>query len=42
VNMDGKGGRVRLPKGATDALTGKKLPASPLKVARYAWRVIKG
>lgn len=41
VNMDGKGGRVRLPKGATDALTGKKLPAGPLKLTRYAWRVVR-
>ncbi len=41
VNMDGKGGKVRLPSGATDALTGKKLPAGPLKLARYAWRVVR-
>ncbi|RXK54572.1 beta-galactosidase [Oleiharenicola lentus] len=40
VNLNGKGGRVRVPKGATDALTGKKLPAGPLKLARYGWRVV--
>jgi len=41
VNLDGKGGKVRLPADATDALTGKKLPAGPLKLARYAWRVVR-
>ncbi|MES1168069.1 MAG: beta-galactosidase trimerization domain-containing protein, partial [Oleiharenicola lentus] len=41
VNLDGKGGKVRLPAGATDALTGKKLPAGPLKLARYAWRAVR-
>jgi beta-galactosidase len=41
VNLDGKGGKVRLPSGATDALTGKKLPAGPLKLARYAWRTVR-
>jgi hypothetical protein len=41
VNLDGKGGRVRVPRGATDALTGRKLPAGPLKLARYAWRVVR-
>ena len=41
VNMDGKGGKVRLPAGATDALTGKKISAGPLKLARYAWRAVR-
>ncbi len=41
VNLNGKGGRVRVPKGATDALTGKKLPAGPLKLARYGWRAVR-
>ena len=41
VNLDGKGGRVRLPAGATDALTGKKLPTGPLKLARYGWRTVR-
>jgi len=41
VNMDGKGGKVRLPTGASDALTGKKLPAGSLKLVRYAWRVVQ-
>ena len=41
VNLDGKGGKVRLPAGATDALTEKKLPAGPLRLMRYAWRVVR-
>jgi beta-galactosidase len=40
VNLDGKGGRVRLPKGATDALTGRRLPAGSLPVGRYRWRAV--
>jgi len=41
VNLDGKGGKDRLPSGATDALNGRKISAGPLKLARYAWRVVR-
>lgn len=39
-NMDGAGGRVRLPGAAKDALTGKKMAGRELKVGAYAWRAI--
>lgn len=39
-NMDGGGGKVRLPVGAKDALTGKRI-AGMLKIGAYAWRVVR-
>lgn len=40
VNLDGAGGQVELPRSGEDALTGSKLSAGPLKLARYEHRVI--
>lgn len=41
VNLDGKGGSVRLPTAAQDARSGAKLPAAPLQIGRYAWSVLR-
>lgn len=41
VNLDGKGGSVRLPTAVQDALSGEKLPAAPLRIGRYAWSVLR-
>lgn len=40
VNLDGKGGKVDLPKAARDGLTGKPVPAGPLALARYEYRLV--
>lgn len=40
VNMDGKGGRVRLPGSATDAISGRREKSGPLKLGPYQWRVV--
>ncbi len=40
VNLDGQGGEATLPRPATDALSGAKVPAGPLKLDRYGWRVL--
>jgi beta-galactosidase len=39
-NMDGAGGRVKLPAAAKDLLTGKRIFGRELKVAGYEWRVV--
>ncbi|RTE04370.1 beta-galactosidase [Paenibacillus whitsoniae] len=41
VNMDGAGGRVTLPAAGRDAVTGEAVAAGVLKVARYAYKVIR-
>jgi beta-galactosidase len=41
VNMDGKGGRVTLPRGGRDLLTGDKLSAGPLEIKPYDYHVVK-
>lgn len=41
VNMDGRGGAVTLPAGATDAISGEKLPAGATKLERYGWRAVR-
>jgi beta-galactosidase len=41
VNLDGKGGTVKLPQAATDAISGATLPAGPLTLARYEWRAVR-
>jgi beta-galactosidase len=40
VNMDGEGGFVELPNGAVDAIDGKSISASKLRLAAYEWRAI--
>lgn len=41
VNLDGEGGRVKVPAGATDAVSGEKIAAGTLSVGRYDWRAVK-
>lgn len=38
VNLDGRGGQVTLPSGATDAFSGELIPAGTYQLARYEWR----
>lgn len=40
VNMDGKGGTVKVPANAKDAITGQSVN-SVLELKRYEWRLIK-
>jgi beta-galactosidase len=40
VNLDGKGGSVNLPRVAGDGVSVEELPAGPLKIAAYGWRVL--
>ena len=35
-----QGGEVKLPHAATDAISGAKLDAGPLKLGRYEWRAL--
>ncbi|MBY0010947.1 beta-galactosidase [Paenibacillus typhae] len=40
VNMDGLGGRVTLPRSGQDALAGRAVPAGPLTLGPYEYRLI--
>jgi beta-galactosidase len=40
VNTDGLGGSVTLPRGGQDVLTGEHVPAGPLTVGAYGYRLI--
>jgi beta-galactosidase len=42
VNMDGQGGTATLPGAATDLLGGDTLPAGPLAISPYTFRVVRG
>lgn len=41
VNLDGRGGKVTLPAGASDALRGESLPAGDLTVSPYGWHLVR-
>jgi beta-galactosidase len=41
VNIDGKGGRVILPKNGVDVLTGDKLSSGPLELKPYGYDAVK-
>lgn len=41
VNMNGQGGEITLPRGATDALTGAPIGARSIRVGRYDWRALE-
>lgn len=41
VNLDGSGGEVTLPAGATDAVSGGRLAGGGLKLRRYEWRAVR-
>lgn len=41
VNMDGEGGSVKLGAKATDALTGKAISGTNLKLNGYEWRAVR-
>ncbi|MNC06842.1 Beta-galactosidase YesZ [compost metagenome] len=40
VNMDGLGGTVTLPRSGQDVLTGRAVPAGPLMLEPYEYRLI--
>ncbi len=40
VNMDGKGGRLTLPRNARDAVTGKPLAHSSVTLDPYEWKAV--
>lgn len=41
VNMDGEGGMVTVPRDCRDGLTGEAIPAGPLAVSPFGYRVIR-
>ena len=41
VNMDGKGGAVKLTKGAVDAFTSVPIAEGTVKIDRYGWRAFR-
>ncbi|TVY02899.1 beta-galactosidase [Paenibacillus cremeus] len=41
VNMDGKGGKVTLPQGGLDLLSGEHVPAGTMELGRYEFRTIR-
>lgn len=41
VNMNGAGGTIQVPKGATDALNGASVPEGTLRLAPYEYRAIR-
>lgn len=40
VNMDGLGGSITLPRSGQDVLTGAAIPAGPLSIGAYEYRLI--
>lgn len=40
-NLDGRGGRVTLPRAAADAVSGETVPAGPLDLGAYAYRALR-
>ncbi|WP_143873221.1 beta-galactosidase [Catenovulum sediminis] len=40
INMDGQGGRLQIPAGSKDAISGKKITNTELHIAAYDWRVV--